>query len=131
MGTFLKLLELELNSLDQNDLHEPEADVEPKDNVVGVMSDESIRLFTLWRQAQKSHAEKMMELRFGQASGDKGTLHSQLHELDDKQEVLERLFWYQIKDEYNLWDKSVGVRTGRKVVWFDYEGPNLKGFLNL
>lgn len=121
MGTFLELLEIELKSLDQRDFYEPDAELEPEDHVVGDMSEDAVRLFTLMLQTTKSLAEKIIEMKFERLSSDESKqLRIQLEELRDKSDFIKELFWIEIKSEHNLWDKSgLGVRVGRKVVWFE------------
>lgn len=130
MGTFLKLLQLELDSLEQSDYFEPEAELGSDDNVVGELSDDLVRLFTMWRQAQKSMTEKAIQARFGRLDDDKrDELLAQTEEAHLKMHVVSDLFWIEVREEHKLWDKSnIGVRKGRKVVWYEDKGPTILGF---
>lgn len=131
MGTFLELLEIELKSLDQSDFYEPNAELEPEDHIVGDMSEDAVRLFTLMRQMTKSFIEKMIEVKYGRLSSDESNLLKiQVEELHDKSEFIKQLFWIELKSEYNLWDKAgLGVRVGRKVVWFEKTETSLGDLL--
>lgn len=129
MGTFLGLLSLELDSLNQNDFYEPEAELQTDDQIVGDLSEGLIRLFTLWRLTDKQVAAKIMEAKFEHLSveGVEETI-IKVRELNNKAELLRDLFWIEVKDEYHLWDKdNIGVRKGRKVVWFKESGPKIFG----
>jgi len=130
MGTFLKLLELELSSLDQDDFYEPDAELEPDDQVVGELSEDSLRLYTMWRQTEKSCAEKLIVVKYGRLSDDQcSQLRAQAVELQEKTRILSSIFWLEVKEEHELWDKSnIGVRKGRKVVWFEGKGPHIISF---
>lgn len=130
MGTFWRLLSLELNSLDQNDFFEPDAEFEPDDQIVGDLSEELIRLYTMWRLLEKQAIERMTEAKYGRLPGEqKREMICKGKELHKKAELLRELFWIEVKDEHHLWDKSsIGVRKGRKVVWFEEEGPTILGF---
>lgn len=85
MGTFWKLLSLELRSLDQNDFYEPDAELRPDDHVVGDLSEDLIRLYTMWRLLQKQTAEKTMEAKFGRLPDEqKEELIYKIFELNSK-----------------------------------------------
>lgn len=131
MGTFLKLLEIELSSLDQSDFYEPDAELESDDHIAGDMSEDAVRLFTLMRQTTKFLAEKVMEIKFGRLSSDESNLlKTQVEELHSKSDFIKELFWIEIRSEYNLWDKGgLGVRVGRKVVWFESKTQTTLGDL--
>lgn len=130
MGTFWKLLSLELGSLDQNDFYEPDVKLRPDDHVVGDLSEDLIRLYTMWRLLEKQTAEKIMEAKFGRLSDEQRVeLLSKTFELHHKAQFLSDLFWIEVKDEYHLWGKfDIGVREGRKVVWFEEKRPTILGF---
>lgn len=130
MGTFWKLLSLELSSLDQNDFFEPDAELEQDDQIVGDLSEELIRLYTMWRLLEKQAAERMIEAKYGRLSDEqKWEMVCKGKELHIKAELLSELFWIEVKDEHHLWDKSsIGVRKGRKVVWFEEKKPTILGF---
>lgn len=129
MGTFLKLFSLELNLLEKDDFFEPEAELRPDDQIVGDLSEEFIRLYTMWRLTEKRMDEKMMEAKFGRLSeGQIKDALSRAKELSIKADFFRELFWIELKDEYHLWDKpSIGVRRGRKVVWYEEKGPTILG----
>lgn len=130
MGTFLKLLQLELSSLEQNNFFEPDAELENNDNIVGNLSEELIRLFSLWRLTEKETMEIIIKERYGHFSDEqRKELLYDANKAHQKSEFLRELFWIEIRDEYHLWDKpQIGIRKGRKIVWSGQGGPNILGF---
>ncbi len=120
---------MELNLLNQDEFYEPDAEVMPDDHVVGELSEDSIRLYTVWRLTEKTCSEKMIEARFGRLSSDRrNQLLTQVQEMRGKTELLSNLFWLEIKDDHKLWDKpNIGIREGRKVVWYEDKGPRILG----
>ena len=124
MSTFIKLLPLELAEI--KEFQEPTADIEDGDHVVGDMSEDLKKLWTLWKQSAYRASELKLQLRYGQQNVTK----AQTTEAETKAEVLNIIFWIAIHDEFSLWDKeSTGVRKGYKVVWSDEAHPGLPPFL--
>jgi hypothetical protein len=52
--------------------------------------------------------------------------HSRIERLVD---VLDTLLWATIKDTYNIWGESIGIRDGWKIVTF--ESVDFSDFLNI
>lgn len=129
ISTFLALLSLELDSLGEEDLYEPEHELGPKDEKCGVLNDDLVKLYSLWQNCEKAAAEKMIEAKFSHGTKDQrmeATLKVQ--ELRIKAELVGELFWIEVKDACHLWDKdNIGVRKGRVVVWFEPEPPRITG----
>lgn len=127
MGTFLGMLSIELGSLDESELFEPEQEKTARDHVAGEMSPALVKLFTLWRMTDKSLDEKAMQLKW-RGKCDSGSMQDFMHDarkLKSRSEVLETIFWHEVRDEFNLWDREViGVRKGRLVVWSKARKPN-------
>lgn len=124
MSTFIKLLPLELAEI--KEFQEPTADVVKGDHVVGEMSEDLKKLWTLWKQSAYRASELSLQHRYGQQNVTK----AQATEAETKAEVLNIIFWIAIHDEFSLWDKnSTGVRRGFKVVWSDETHPDIPQFL--
>lgn len=125
MSTFLKLLPLELQDI-QNYI-EPRQKKMEGDHVVGVMSDDLKKLWTLCQQYAESSAKAEAKLRFG--SGVEEELGGKVNELSEKAKVLRDIFFIAVCDEFELWDKkSTGVRKGFEVVWTE-EDDSLPPFI--
>ena len=127
MSTFVSMLNIELGSLDESELFEPEQEKTTRDHVVGEMSLPLVKLFTLWRLTDKDLDERAMKLKW-QSKCDSGSMEDFLQEarkLKSRSEVLETIFWHALREEFNLWDKDViGVRKGRLVVWSKARKPS-------
>ena len=130
ISTFLALLGLELDSLDEKDIYEPDHEVSPKDKKCGDLNDNLIKLYSLWQNCEKSAAEKMMEARYSRGTEDqKAEASLKAYELGSKASFIGELFWIEVKDTCHLWDKeNIGVRRGRIVVWYEPEPPRIIGF---
>lgn len=121
MTTFIELLPLELREI--TDYREPPYELEKSDHEVGVMTEDLKKLFTLWNNTMHSTITLKAELQFGNVANEKES-SMKLDELVMRVDVLQRIFWFCVRAEYELWDKdSVGVRRGFVVVWGDRD-PN-------
>jgi len=129
-STFLALLSLELSSLDEKDLYEPDLELGPKDKKCGGLDDNLVKLYSFWQNCEKSAAGKIMEARFSHGNEDqKKEAALKAFELRSKAAFVEDLFWIEVKDTCHLWDKeNIGVRKGRVVVWYEQEPPKIMGF---
>ena len=124
--TWLKLLPLELQGI--TDIMEPPGDVGENDNVVGVMSDDLKRLYTLWRMCTKESEQARLNYRYSPNPEDK---HKAL-EYKSKAEALQHIFWTCVNEEFDLWHRySTGVRKGWQVCWSEEsdDEPHLPDFL--
>ena len=114
MTTWLKLLPLELQEI--TDFIEPPQKVVRGDNLVGVMSDDLKKLYTLWMLVDKEAEQSKLNYRFTHKPEDE---HKAL-EYGAKTEALRCLFWVCLKEEFDLWSKSIsGIREGWQVCWTD------------
>ena len=112
-----------------SDFLEPNREIERNDHVVGEMSDDLKKLYTLWNSTMKSAMQLQMERMFGQVK-DKDDWKARFDEITDKIEILQRLFWFAVKAEHNLWGyPSIGVRKGFTVVWSDTQESGPSDFL--
>lgn len=124
MSTFLKLLPLELQDI-QNYI-EPRQEKVGGDHIVGVISDDLKKLWTLCQQYAESSAKAEAELRFGGAGEE---FLGKVNELSEKAKALRDIFFIALCDEFELWDKkSTGVRKGFEVVWTE-EDDSLPPFI--
>lgn len=124
MSTFIRLLPLELQEVQE--YKEPDMQVEKGDHIVGDMSDDLKKLYTLWRQFSYRASELTLQLEYGRQNVGK----AEVNEIKTKAEVLRDLFWIAVSDEFELWDRNrTGVRKGFKVVWSEEQRPDMPPFL--
>lgn len=122
MSTWLKLLPLELNGIEENEFCEPETEVDPtKDHMVGEMSLDLKRIYTHWRGLRESADRAVLDAKYAKGNDQREALFMRAIELHEKAEVMEDIFWISLKDEFGLWgrensDNTTGVRKGFKVV---------------
>jgi len=126
MNTFIKLLPLELSEV--KEFLEPNSELSKDDHEAGVMSEDLRKLYTLWNNTMKSEALIAAERKFGRVDNEE-EYDAKLEELVDRMGILERLFWFSVKVEHNLWGKNIGVRKGFIVVWSDRE-PSFEDFIH-
>ncbi len=70
MSTFLRLIPLEMESLDK--IVEPDREFNPeKDHEVGIMTDDLKKLFTVWKNYIKGAAEQKFKAQFDETPEEK------------------------------------------------------------
>lgn len=111
-------LQKELDAIPSDKFWEPEMPVRPGYIIAGPMSEETKRLFTLYRQTRETldtYEEKM-----GRAASEEErvAIVPEARETLAKADLLWEALWFAVKRDHNLWDKpSIGVSLGFQVVW--------------
>ena len=126
MTTWLKLLPLELQEI--TDFMEPPAEIKKNDNVVGVMSDDLKKLYTLWMMCTREAEQAKLNHRFSHSLEDE---HKAV-EYKAKAEALRHIFWTCLNEEFDLWNKyTSGIRKGWQVCWSEEsdDEPHIPDFL--
>lgn len=123
MSTWMKLLELELSSMDKGEIIEPPAEMEQGDRAVGEMSDAVRRLYTLGRMLRKNASQLALDCHYCSDKTKRVELEARTSELTAKAQAIIDIMWIAIKDELSLWGENVGIRIGFKVVTSS-ESPN-------
>ena len=115
MSTWLKLLPLEIQ--DVKDLLEPTEEVKQGENVVGVVTSELRKIWTLSKSLGKSAELLEVEMKYAKASTQE---HGKMVELRAKARGLETIFWIGVMDELQLWghSESCALRVDWQVVEF-------------
>lgn len=115
-NTFLS----ELQEIERGKFIEPNAEARPEDNIVGEMDELEKAIYTLSNKKAKLAGMSVLQLSFESLNSDEKTCltHAALS-LKTQSENLKELMWTLIKDRLNLWDRSIGIRRGFKVVWVD------------
>lgn len=103
---------------------EPDTEVEQTDHVVGEVSPELRKLFSISRSMQMEAEQTGLNLRYGREKNQEAAQEKMLMLLD-KSKILMQIFWSELKDVHNLWSQpAIGVRKGWKVVWSDDDRPH-------
>lgn len=121
-ATWFKLLATELESLSENDLIGPLAEIEENDHIVGdISSDLDLqKLYALGRRLNAEAERLLVDARVARSREEMRELGSRAQELAEKGSLIIDIFWASIKDSFRLWDKSsIGVREGWQIVWSD------------
>lgn len=132
MSTWLKLLQLELDSINESDIIEPNHPVGDDDRVVGDMSDIDKRLFTLGNLMERDAKQSHLDATYCNDSAKKVELIAKANEFIAKSSIIHDMMWVNIKEELGLWTgAAIGVRAGSKVVVRppDEIPPIIRGFL--
>lgn len=117
MGTWLKLLPIELDSIKEADIIEPDVPLQKDDQHVGVMDTTTRQMFTLMRLLRKDAKQNQLDAEYCNDKAVKAEHETRYHEYAIKAELISGLMWAAIKDEFSLWhEESIGVRHGFQVV---------------
>src|SRR3989344_3670549 len=121
--SWLKILPMELSSIDAKEFIEPDEKIDQRaDVVVGEASDDLKRIYTLVNKLQEVGARYSIDARFSKDNRLRSDAGKKAYELAKKIEVLMEIFWIALKDDFDLWDKdSVGIRKGWKVTYWKGE----------
>lgn len=129
MSTFLKLLPLELQSLDK--IVEPNIPMQKGDNLIGIVNDDTIqRMYTMSVELRRETEQIMLNAKYANEDESK-ELMVKATELGMKSSTIGALLWVMIRDDFHCWDKdSLDLRSGWKLVWNKPKVTNpLFGFL--
>ncbi|MEK7066975.1 MAG: hypothetical protein AAB949_01210 [Patescibacteria group bacterium] len=123
--SWLKMLAMELSSIDTKEYYEPEDEVDSKfDAVAGEASDEIKRIYMLAEKLREAGARYIVDARFSRDNQLRTDAQKKAYELKQKTEVLMQIIWITLKDDFDLWDKySIGIRKGWKVVYRREDAP--------
>jgi len=134
MSTWLKLLPVELGEITEKEYIEPQEELDPqKFHIVGEMTDDLKRLYTLWLVLSKERDECALTAKYAKDEREEKLNIAKYAELEEKTDVVKRIFWISLRDEFGLWNKldgiRVGVSKGFKVVWAE-RPPRGRSFLD-
>uniref|UniRef100_A0A6M3JEH3 Uncharacterized protein n=1 Tax=viral metagenome TaxID=1070528 RepID=A0A6M3JEH3_9ZZZZ len=116
MSTWLKLLTMELDSIAKADFMEPPEALSPNDNVIGDMDDSDKRLFTLSRLLIRDAQQNKLDSNFCPDKGRREELENKAMNYGAKAQVVKELLWIGLRDRFGLWNGTIGIRAGFKVV---------------
>ena len=126
---FIDLIKIDLDSLQEKDFLEPNVPLGDGEELVGVMSTDHKKIFTLMTSTLKQSEEIKLKARFS-SNELQEELFKEFSILQDKYNLLNDMFWFEVKLSYrDLHNKpSIGVRQGYKIVWTN-STPNPMDFL--
>jgi len=129
MSTLLKLLPLELAELSLDDCVDPRQPVGRGEKVLGTLNDDGKKMYTLRIRTISTlkHLEADFELTSG--NNERFRVKSEIQRLISRVEVLDKLFWDMVNNEYNTWNVGVGIRKGFTVVETSSDIMGLGGIL--
>ena len=116
MSTWLRLLPLELDSIEADSCMNPNHKLEPTDNKMGIMSQTSRQLYTLAMLVGKDAKQNMLDSEYCVDESRRNELRAKAAELGEKSSVLMQLMWISVRDELHMWGYSVGIRENFVVV---------------
>lgn len=113
MIDFLTLIEYELNRVET--IIEPSDDIQPGEDIVGEISEELQKFYTVWKQTGKTAGALENDMRWGNVSPE---TMAQVQELKTKAQAIYLLFWIAVQDEMKRWDPRdhLAIRKGFKLV---------------
>jgi len=127
MSTWLKFLPIEIKEVDT--LIEPAEEVKEGDTVVGELSDDLKKLWTLSKAVKKAAELLAVEVRYTPSACPEE--HGRVSEQATKARCLEMIFWISVLDELQMWGhpEAYALRAGWKVVEFKQPETNPFKFL--
>ncbi len=129
MSEWFKLLPLELSEIPETELAEPRHPMQQNDRQVGDMSLLAKKLFTLAMLLDKSGSQNKLDAQYCNDKTERERLMARASEYSSKAEALRTLMWIGIKDEFGLWNDSIGVRVGFRIVISPQNENDLPPFL--
>lgn len=122
MSVWLGVIPLELASI--TDYTEPVAEFDDRvDHAVGDMTEGQKKLYTRWMDLERSAAQHSLDAQYARDNEKRRANFLRTEELSAKAAVLRAIFWIDIKDHFQLWDRdSIGIRKGFIVVWSEGGG---------
>jgi len=126
MLTWLNLLPLEIQGIEE--LLEPIDEVKEGETIVGVISDDLKRLWTLFKSIRKSADLLSIEVKYRQADAE---ATGKVSELLSKGRALEMIFWIGVIDEFQIWGhaETPGLRIGWQLVEYKQPTASFLGFM--
>jgi len=121
---FIDLIKMDLDSLKEEELFEPNVPFDTEDNLIGEMTLEHKKLFTLMTLTLKQSEEVKLKARFSSSEVQKN-LFEEFSLLTSKYNLLNDMFWFEVKLTYRdlACKPTIGVRQGYKIVWTN-SSPN-------
>jgi hypothetical protein len=127
---WLKILDLELKELKKEQFIEPEAEVSQFEKVIGTMTEDQIKLYTLSEIYGKASMESYVQARFSRKEEEKSKSYKKAIELKRKSEVVLQIMWISINEELDLWNEpNLAIRKDYKVVVTPPSFPELPDFI--
>jgi hypothetical protein len=121
---FIDLIKMDLDSLKEEELFEPNVPLDPGDNLIGDMTLDHKKLFTLMTLTLRQSEEVKLKARFSSNESQK-SLFEEFSLLTSKYDLLNDMFWFEVKLTYRdlACKPKIGVRQGYKIVWTN-SSPN-------
>lgn len=135
MSLYHRRIDQRLDKIDK--LIEPEAEMDPKrDHLIGVLSDDLKRFFTLWQSVvadfskMEEERRKLVSVFLHAGRGATEELKARIRQaeadltlLRDEETALKKMFWLSVKKEFpSAKDRPIiGVCKGFKVFWKEEE----------
>ena len=126
-----KFLMIELQEV--KNFVDPNSDMTRYDKEVGTMTDDQKRLYTLVQNLSRNADELKLKAKYATSQEEVDELRKKIDELEEKANVIRKIMWVCIQDEFGLWglrdEETVGVRRGFKIVITTRPAMNFMDFL--
>lgn len=126
--TFLDIVGMELAEMANahTELSQPLGELREGDNEVGVVDDDSKRLYALAQRYRRKSEEAAVAARYATTKGEMEELAERAMMLQSKASTILDVFWISLKDAHDLWEKPcVGIRVGWRVVWSENQTASI------
>lgn len=124
----LKLIEIELNSISPDEYQDSPDDVEPRDTVLGLMSDYEKKVYTLRNKYADSAKEAYIRIELSRNKQESIPYRREFYYSKHTSDILSSLLWVTLNEHFNAWDAPViAVRSNHTVV---STKPDIKDFFD-
>lgn len=128
--TWLDSLQRELGDVDPESIKGPSEEQSSHEQFVGYAPESLRKLYALSRRHARTAAEIMVQAQFEGDDALSEQYAERIAALKAKSDLLIEIFWVALKDEFHLWNKSIGIRKEWRVVWFSPQEPDLGEILS-
>ncbi len=119
MSTWLHKIATDIEEVSGDGLPVPDAPVGEGEQELGVATPDQQKLYLLAMRWEKAAAECAIAARFARQQEDKQRFNARGVSFLHKACLIKEGFWIELRDTFHLWEQSVGIRDGWKVVSFE------------
>ena len=116
MSMWLKLLPLELDGVNLDDIVEPENPVDETGDVIGEMDITCKKLYTLYMLNMQTADKLALDARYCKDKDKRKELTAGCIKSHMLAQALYQILFMEIRDQFNCWDMILDIKAGFKIV---------------
>ena len=118
MAMWLKLLPLELDGVNLDDIVEPENPVDETGDVIGEMDITCKKLYTLYMLNMQTADKLALDARYCKDKDKRKELTAGSYKSSMLAYALYQIMFMEIRDQFKCWDMNLDIKVGFKIVSF-------------